>query len=76
MGPAVRVPISSVIIKLCIVKGHGMNVTTPISKHNVSRLGFAFFNHMDLMRGADEVHTTGTTMIVGFQLMTCLNGGI
>ena len=56
-----------------------MTVLTPISKHEISLLGFAFVfvDDADLVTGADDVHTIGTTMIARFQaLMTCWNGGI
>ena len=54
-----------------------MKVTTPISKQDVSLLGFAFVNDADLVSGVNDVHTTGATMINCFQaLMTCWDGGI
>ena len=54
-----------------------MKITRPISKEDVSLLGFAFVDDADLVSGADDVHTSGTTMIARFQaLMTCWNGGI
>ena len=57
---------NSITIKMCKVRGHGMNVTTPISKQEVSLLGFEFVNNVDLIYCANNVYTTGTTMIVCF----------
>ena len=77
LGPALWALISSIIIKMYKIKGHSMNVTTPIFKQDVSLLGFAFVDDADLVSGANNVHSTGTTMIARFQaLMTCWNGGI
>ena len=54
-----------------------MNVTTPISKQDISLLGFAFVDDADLVCGANAFYTTGATMITRFQsLMTCWNGRI
>ena len=54
-----------------------MKVTTPISKQDVSLLGFAFVDNADLVSGANDVHTIGATMIACFQvIITCWNGGI
>ena len=62
---------------MCKVKGYGMNVTTPISKQDDSLLGFAFVDNLDLVSGANDVHTAGTTMITHFEaLMISWNGGI
>ena len=35
LGPALWVLISFIIIKMCKAKGHGMKVTTPISKKDI-----------------------------------------
>ena len=43
-----------------------MKVTTPISKEDVSFLGFLFVDDADLIAGADDVYTTSTTMIAWF----------
>ena len=62
---------------MCKAKGRGMKVTTPISKQEVSLLGFAFIDDADLVCGAGDVHTTGATIMICFQfLMTCWNSGI
>ena len=66
LGPALWALISSIIIKMCKTKGHGMKVTTPISKQEASILGFAFVDDADLVCGANDVHTTGATMITRF----------
>ena len=72
LGPALWALISSIIIKMCKTMGHGIKVTTPIFKQEVSLLGFAFVDDADLVYGADDVHTTGATMNICFQsLMTC-----
>ena len=77
LGPTLWALISSIIIKMRKAKGHGMKVATPISKQDVSLLGFAFVDDADLVCRADDIHTTGATMITRFQsLMTCWNGGI
>ena len=77
LGLALLALISSIIIKLCKAKGHGMKVTTPISKQDVSLLGFAFVGNADLVSGTKDVHTTRITVIKRFRaLMTCWNGGI
>ena len=69
--------ISTIIIKMCKAKGHSMKVTTPISKEDISLLGFAFVNNDELVSDVNDIHRTGTTMIARFQaLMTCWNGGI
>ena len=63
--------ISSINIEMFKAKGHSMIVTIPISKQDISLLAFAFVNNTDLVSGADNVHTTGTTMVADFQaLMT------
>ena len=54
-----------------------MNLTTPISKHVISFMGFAFVDDADLIAGGEDVNTSGATMIARFQaMMTCWNGGI
>ena len=54
-----------------------MKITTPISKDDVWLFGFEFVDDADLVSGADDVHTTDTTMIAWFQaLMTFWSGGI
>ena len=63
LGPAQWALISSII--------------TPISKHDISLLGFVFVNNTDLVSSTDDVHSTGATMIALFQaLMIWLNSGI
>ena len=62
---------------MCKARGHGMNLTIPISKHVISFMGFAFVDDVDLIPGADDVDTSGATIIARFQaMMTCWNGGI
>ena len=52
-------------------------MTRAISKEVISFMGFLFIDDTDLVAGADDVHTTGATMIARFQdMMTCWNGGI
>ena len=54
-----------------------MNMTTAISKQDLSFMGFAFIDDADLVAGAKDVNTPGATMIAWFQAMTtCWNGGI
>ena len=67
LGPALWVLISSVILKMCKAEGHDMKVTTPISKQDVSLLGFTFVNDVDLGSGVNNVHTTGITMMRVFK---------
>ena len=62
---------------MCKARGQGMNLTTPISKQEISFMGFAFVDDADLVSGAEDVNTSGATMIARFQAMiTCWNGGI
>ena len=77
LGPALWVLISSIIFKMCKARGYGMNMTTAISKQEISFMGFAFVDDADLVTGAEDVNTSGATMIARFQaMMTCWNGGI
>ena len=72
LRPALWALISFIIIKMCKAKEHGMNITTPISKQNVSLLGFVSVNDVDLVCSANNVHTPGTTIIAHLQaLMIC-----
>lgn len=75
-GPAIWALISFIIIKMCKTKRYGKTVTTPISIQEISLLGFTFVDDVDLISGANNIHTTSTTMIARFQaLMTCWNSG-
>ena len=77
LGPALWALISSIVFKMCKARGHGMNLLTPISKNIISFMGFAFVDDADLIAGAEDVNTSGATMIARFQaMMTCWNGGI
>ena len=72
LGPALWALISSIIFKMCKARGHGMNMTTAISKQEISFMGFAFVDDADLVTGAEDVNTSGATMIARFQaMMTC-----
>ena len=72
MGSTLWALISSIIIKMCTTKGHGMVNTTPFSKQEVSLLGIKFVDNDDLVCGDKDVHITGVTMITRCQsLMTC-----
>ena len=54
-----------------------MNLLTPISRNVISFMGFAFVDDADLIAGAEDVNTSGATMIARFQaMMTCWNDGI
>ena len=66
MGLALWALISSIIIQMCKAKGHDMKVKISISKQDVSFLGFAFVDYTDLVSGANDVHTTGATVITRF----------
>ena len=49
-----------------------MNLLTPISKNVISFMGFAFVDDADPIAGAEDVNTSGATMIARFQaMMTC-----
>ena len=50
-----------------------MTVTTPICKEDVSLLGFMFVDNADLVSGADDVHTTGATMITNSDIPQRMN---
>ena len=63
LGPTLWALISSIIIKTCKAKGHGMTVITTISNQTISLLGFAFIDDADLVSVADNVYTLGTSMI-------------
>ena len=77
LSPVLWALISSIVFKMCKACGHGMNLTTPISKNVISFMGFAFVDEADLIAGAEDVNTPGATMIARFQaMMTCWNGGI
>ena len=57
-------------------KGHGMIVSTHVSKQQISLHGFVLLDDVDLVTGANDIHAICTTMIAQFQaLMTCWNGG-
>ena len=59
------------------VQGNRATISTAISKLEISLPGFAFVDDTDLVADADNVHISGTTMIVRFQsLITCLNSEI
>ena len=77
LGPALWALISSIIFKMCKAQGHRMNMTIPISKHEISFMGFAFVDDADLIASAEDVNTSGATMIARFQaMMTCWDYGI
>ena len=77
LGPALWALIGSIIFKMCKARGHGMNLTTPISKKEILFMRFAFVDDADLVSGAEDINTSGATMIARFQaMMTCWNGGI
>ena len=77
LGPTLWALISSIIFKMCKARGHKMNMTTAISKQEISFIGFAFVDDADLVAGAEDVNTPRATMIARFQAMTtCWNGRI
>lgn len=77
LWPSLWCFISTILFKICKIKGHGMTIVTAISKTVVSPLGFAFVDNGDLVSGADNAHTSGETTIEQFQdLMTCWSDGI
>ena len=43
-----------------------MNMTTPISKQEISFMGFTFVDDADLVTGADDVNTFGATIFARF----------
>ena len=62
---------------MCKARGHGMNLTTPISVAEISFMRFTFVDYADLISGAEDVNTSGATTIARFQaIMTCWNDGI
>ena len=63
LGPALRALISYFINKTYKAKGYGMTVITVISKQTISLLGFSFVDDADLVSSAEDVYTSGTTMI-------------
>ena len=65
LGPTLWALISSIRFKMCKARGHGMNLTTPISKNVISFMGFAFVDDADLIAGAEEVNTSRATMMPG-----------
>ena len=77
LSPVLWALISPIIFKMCKAKGHGINATTAISKQEISFMGFAFVDDIDLVADAEDVNTPGATMIARFQaITTCWNGGI
>ena len=56
LEPALWALNSSIIIQMSKAMGRGMNVTTPISKQDVSLFGFAFIDNAALVSGTDTAH--------------------
>ena len=63
LGPSLWCLISTIIIKTCKRKGHRIIITTPISKKEVSLLGFAFVDDADLVTTANNAYTSSMEMI-------------
>ena len=75
LRPSLWCLISTILIKMCKMKGHATTIITAISKTVVSLLGFAFVDNDDLVTAADNTHTSDATMIKQMQsLMTCWCG--
>ena len=55
---------------MCKVKGHGITITSSISKIEISLIGFAFVNDAGLVSGSNDVDATGTELIPKFQALT------
>jgi len=71
LGPSLWCLISTILIKICIMKGHGTKLTTAISRMVVSLIGFAFVDYADLVTAANNTYTSGEAMIEKMQsLMT------
>ena len=72
LSPVLWALISSIIFKICKVRGHGMNMTTAISKQEISFMGFAFVDDADFVAGAKDGNIPGATMIARLRArMTC-----
>ena len=67
LGPVLWCLISSIIIKICKDKGHGMTTISSISKMETSLIRFTFVNNTDLVSGSDDVDTTSDEFIPKFQ---------
>ena len=67
LGPALWCLISSILIKMCKMKGYATTITTAITKTAVSLLGFAFEDDADLVTAADNASTSGEATIEKMQ---------
>ena len=77
LGPALWCLISSIIVKMCRDKEHGITITSSITKTETPLIGFAFVDDVDLISGADHISTIGNELIPKFQsLLLQWNDGI
>lgn len=60
LGLSLWAPISTIIIKMCKEKGHGMNIFKPISKQQISLIDSTFVDKVDLVTGVDDKNITCT----------------
>lgn len=72
LEPSLLCLISSILVKICKMKGRGMTIDTAISKTVVSLLIATFVDNNDLVIGAKDAHISKDTINEQFQgLMTC-----
>ena len=64
LGPSLWCLISTILIKMCKMKGHGTTIIIAISRMVVSLIGFAFVDDADLVIATNNAHTSGGTMIL------------
>ena len=58
--------ISSVVIQMCKKVGHGIEITTTITKIILSLIGFTFVDNTDLAQATPDQDTNGEEMIDDF----------
>ena len=56
LGPSLWCLISTILIKMCKIKGHGTTSITAIPRTVVSLIEFAFVNNTDLVTAANDAH--------------------
>ena len=56
LGPSLWCLISTILIKMCKMKGHATKIITTIKKTVVSLIRFSFVDDADLVTAADNAH--------------------
>ena len=77
LEPSLWCLISTILIKMCKMKGHAITIITATSKTVVYLIRFICIHGADLVTTDDNHHTSGTIMTKRMQvLVTYLCGGI